>query len=269
MNAGQRDMVLTIGTLRLSVVYAGMVSDESGGRRCQYRYMVESTDPEAPGAYSNDDLFAGVGDPVDAERAMRALSSYLSAAGEAFGLRFAYPGREFENKRMFPEWVDEAAYQNAEELATLALNDEELIPDETTPPHHERYISVVFHQGDDAEETLRILDEQGLQAALEHLARWDFGDETEYAAEANGYVYDAPPTGDADREYTDGEYVMSYSHAFGHVGLVRKVEKPASGVDMPETTLQQRSPRRSSSDRSAWTTPAEPHLPPGLEPPGR
>ncbi|WP_166355015.1 hypothetical protein [Phytoactinopolyspora limicola] len=273
MNAEHHDLVLRVGTLRLSVAYARTVAGELGDR-CQYRYAVESTDPELPGTYTSDDLYAGVGNDIDTEQAMQALGSFLHAAGESYGLRLAYPNRETENSDLFPEWVAEAAYQNSEELATLAL-EPQLIADET--PEHgtnvQQYIGVVFQQSDDAEQTLRIINGQGPKAALEHLAAWDFGAETEYAAEANGHVYSEPPTGSLDREYADGEYVLTYNHAFGHVGLVRRIHTPSGPpTDTAPSTKQAPAharPHPAAADPNAWTTPASQSQCSGLEPPSR
>lgn len=60
-----------------------------------------------------------------------------------------------------------------------------------------RWISVVFHQGAEADEVLDLIDRDGSDAAIEYLRGWDYGDETTDAALENGYVYDEPPTGQA------------------------------------------------------------------------
>ena len=53
-----------------------------------------------------------------------------------------------------------------------------------------QWISVVFLQGDEADEVLGLIDAQGTDAAIEHLTGYDYGDETVEAAIANGHVYD-------------------------------------------------------------------------------
>ena len=83
------------------------------------------------------------------------------------------------------------------------------------------WVSVVFLQGDDADEVLDLINTHGTQAAVEHLSGWDYGEETTDAAMENGHVYDLRPAGVLDREVRDGDYQMTYNHSFGHVGLYR------------------------------------------------
>lgn len=84
-----------------------------------------------------------------------------------------------------------------------------------------RWVSVVFLQGEEADEVLDMIDRDGVDAAMTHLKNWDYGEETTDAAMENGHVYDLPPVGMFDREVRDGDYQMTYSHSFGHVGLYR------------------------------------------------
>ena len=63
----------------------------------------------------------------------------------------------------------------------------------------ERWVSVVFLQGADAEQALELIDRSRGASAISHLTHWDFGDETTEAALVNGYVYDGIPTCPTDR----------------------------------------------------------------------
>ncbi|WP_087014635.1 hypothetical protein [Leucobacter sp. 7(1)] len=84
-----------------------------------------------------------------------------------------------------------------------------------------RWVGVVFLQGQDADEVLAIIDRDGTNAAIEHLAAFDMGEETTQAALVNGYVYDEPPTGPLDRVIEQGGYALTYNHDHGHVSLLR------------------------------------------------
>lgn len=96
-----------------------------------------------------------------------------------------------------------------------------------------RWITVCFLQGEDADEVLQKIDDEGIDSAMGFLKNWDYGDETTDAALENGYVYDLPPSGPLEREVRNGDYSMSYSHSFGHVGLYRLHEIPAEdAVDL-------------------------------------
>ena len=98
-------------------------------------------------------------------------------------------------------------------------------------------ISVVFLQGDEADEVLGLIDAQGTDAAIEHLTGYDYGDETVEAAIANGHVYDKPQAGALDRTATRDVYTLTYSTFLGHVGLYREANAlpdPALlGIDTP------------------------------------
>ena len=89
-----------------------------------------------------------------------------------------------------------------------------------------RWVSVVFLQGQDADEVLAIIDRDGTDAAIEHLAGFDMGEETTQAALVNGYVYDTIPAGPLDRTTTNGEYTLTYNHDHGHVSLLRTHPEP-------------------------------------------
>lgn len=85
----------------------------------------------------------------------------------------------------------------------------------------QRWVSICFLQGEDAEEVLQLIDDEGVNAGLGYLKNWDFGDETTQAALENGHVYDLPPTGPLEQEFRDGKYDMTFSHSFGQVSLYR------------------------------------------------
>lgn len=93
----------------------------------------------------------------------------------------------------------------------------------------QRWLSVVFLQGAEADEVLNLIDRDGADAAIEHLRNWDYGEETTDAALENGYVYDEPPTGQLDRVITDGDYSLTYNPFMGHVSLLRS--HPAAMFD--------------------------------------
>lgn len=104
-----------------------------------------------------------------------------------------------------------------------------------------RWISVVFLQGDDADQVLDLIDRDGTDAAIEHLAGFDYGEETVQAALENGYVYDQPPTGQLDKTSTRDVYTLTYNPFLGHVSLLREhgaLPDPALlGIITPASTV--------------------------------
>jgi hypothetical protein len=84
-----------------------------------------------------------------------------------------------------------------------------------------RWVTVVFLQGQEAGQALDIIQTQGVDAAVEHLAQWDYGAETDSAAIINRDVHDAIPVGVLDRTADSGQYTLSYNPFMGHVALHR------------------------------------------------
>lgn len=110
---------------------------------------------------------------------------------------------------------------------------QELDRDAVSTEAPQRWLSVVFLQGSEADEMLDLIDRDGTDAAIEHLRNWDYGDETTDAALENGYVYDEPPTGQLDRTVTERDYTLTYNPFMGHVSLLRS--HPADpGLDETE-----------------------------------
>lgn len=79
------------------------------------------------------------------------------------------------------------------------------------------YQRIVFMQNEEAEEALAILDDQGEEAAIDHLAQWDNGDEGEEFPET------AAGSSDDVHETEDG-YILTYNRRLGYIGLERKIE---------------------------------------------
>lgn len=209
------------GTLTLAVWPDAPVSEHQ-------RYAYRITDTASGQELEGRDLFTGAGQPVDPERAIRDLATFLSAAGEARQYALDNPDSEPENASLFPGWVAEAARTNADaltEVSELAGED----PAAGASGLGRRWISVVFLQGEEADQVLDLIDRDGTAAVIEHLKGWDYGEETTQAALENGYVYDEPPTGALDRVVTSEDgYTLTYNPLVGHVGLLREHHTPST-----------------------------------------
>lgn len=120
-------------------------------------------------------------------------------------------------------------------------------------PQH-RWVSIVFLQGEDADPVMEIIDRQGTDAAIAHLAGWDYGEETVSDAMENGYVYDTAPHSAADRLATSGEHALTYSLDLGYVGLSRRIDAPNPDAPAAGTTtlpVPEPEPRRERHRRPA------------------
>ncbi|MFX4273296.1 hypothetical protein ACQBAR_00705 [Propionibacteriaceae bacterium Y1685] len=208
----------TAGTLRLTVW-----PDTPVGEHQRYAYRI--TDTTTGQELEGRDLFTGAGQPVDGDHAIRDLAAFLGAAGEARQYALDRPDSTPEHAGLFPGWVAEAARTNTDALTELT---EQTEPAETSGPAR-RWVSVVFLQGEEADQVLDVIERDGTPAAIEHLKGWDYGQETTQAALENGYVYDEPPTGALDRVVTgeDG-YTLTYNPFAGHVSLLREHHTPSA-----------------------------------------
>jgi len=232
--------------------------DEPVGEHQRYAYRVHDT---ATGqTTSGRDLFTGAGAPVEPGRAIRELAGFLSASGEARQYALDHPGLTPENAGLFPEDVAEAARANLDALTLLAEHGPQ--PDQSEASQEgrpaRRWVSVVFLQGAEADEVLDLLDQKGADAAIEHLAGYDYGEDTVQAALENGYVYDTPPTGMLDRTASSDIYTLVYSPFLGHLNLLREynaVPDPALlGIDNPAPEPEV---RRRTTGRASWESTAD------------
>ena len=85
----------------------------------------------------------------------------------------------------------------------------------------ERWVGVVFLQGEEADRVIDLIDARGVEAGIEHLSAWDYGEETTNAALENGDVHDTAPVYPGDRQAETGDYAMTYNPMAGHVALYR------------------------------------------------
>ncbi|GAB3633521.1 hypothetical protein GCM10027421_28740 [Microbacterium shaanxiense] len=126
-----------------------------------------------------------------------------------------------------------------------------------------RWVSVVFLQGQDADEVLTIIDRDGTDAAIEHLAVFDMGEETTQAALVNGYVYNTIPTGPLDRTTTTDTYALTYNQDHGHVSLLRahpETREPDAQAPSARTTPSRPPSRRHApvvEEEDDWFAPSQ------------
>lgn len=239
------------GSLSLALWHDGTSPDEHGGYRQRYAYRI--ADATVPGLVPHDgrDIHSGVGADVDTLTGMGTLVTFLSAAADAYRYQMSHPLSAPENLDLFPAWVTEAAYLNSDELTMLALDLEHpdkpgavepttveappMVPPDPTaanegpawPPG--RFYTVVFVQDEEGHAVVDLLQEQGTQAAIDHLAQWDFGSETLEAGLFNKYYHAQVPHYTGTHEATDGPYVLTYQPGLGTVHLLREFPTEAPG----------------------------------------
>ncbi|MER6936754.1 hypothetical protein ABTX24_26150 [Nocardioides sp. NPDC127514] len=118
---------VTVGSLRIDVWFCEDRRDDNGGTRRAYGYRIADNDPTHT-ACERTDLESGVGSEIDVHAALSTLISFMTAAGEGYQYAMMNPSADPESMRMFPIWVSEAAYMNADELAILTLDSSDVLP---------------------------------------------------------------------------------------------------------------------------------------------
>lgn len=77
------------------------------------------------------------------------------------------------------------------------------------------YNTVIFLQGEEAEEALSILEEVGEEEVVKHLSQWDNGEHDDISTD---------PFGVSGDTVTDiGEYTLSYNKSLGYISLATRV----------------------------------------------
>lgn len=118
-----------------------------------------------------------------------------------------------------------------------------------------QWVTVVFLQGQEADDVLDIIESRGVDATVEHLARQDYGDETDSAAVTNGDIRDAIPVGVLDKTAESGMYTLTYNPFMGQVALYRHPnptsEEPTSPSPEPEPPARHRRVRDASYQQPA------------------
>ena len=178
-----------------------------------------------------EDMYGVLGDLLSGVRSLRQVLDQLATAHAAnLLLAFSDEGNHAAGANDAQATADElhqaaTLIDQAENRINAAMSAAARIAWHAEPAPQpvaiERWVSVCFLQGDDAEEVLQMIDQEGIDAALGYVKNWDYGDETTQAALENGHVYEHPPTGPLEHEVRDDNYVMTYSHSFGHVALYR------------------------------------------------
>lgn len=155
---------------------------------------------------------------------------------------------ELHQAAIFIDQAEEHVNAGASAAARIAWHAES--PAE--PATVKRWVSICFLQGEDADEVLQLIDDEGIDAALNHLQSWDYGDESTQAALENGHVYESPPTGPLEREVRDGDYDMTYSHSFGYVALYRQHEISAEDAVEDQPVLNTTARNSQHVHHSSW-----------------
>jgi len=105
----------TAGTLTLRVTFAEW-SLSDGEIRPQYRYRI--ADNETGQTHRGRDLYGPAVQVINPPHELSALVSFLSAAAEAYASTMAPYGPD-DDAPWFPAWLQERAYINSDDLATL------------------------------------------------------------------------------------------------------------------------------------------------------
>lgn len=213
---------MKIGSLLVSLRFDRELRSRGGERRQRYAYRIEDLENPNFGIHTSSDLVSAAEADVDLVEALRTLTSFLAAAGEAYAYTLRSPGSEPENLRLFPLWVAESAYLNSDEMAIFHADPPSAVSVKA------RWISIVFLHGPESDGVLELLNGRGPSAVIGSLAQQDFGEDTTRSAVRYGHVYENLPSSDGYHRYRQGPYALIYNPALRHVGLLRQIEHLAA-----------------------------------------
>jgi hypothetical protein len=95
--------------------------------------------------------------------------------------------------------------------------------------YSEDFITIVFMQGEEADEAFDIWDRDGFDAVVNYLQEWDFGDENDNAAIVMNETYSdiKDITGRYDFidiwESEHGNYWVTSNRSLSYISLIRKI----------------------------------------------
>ncbi|MBN8883021.1 MAG: hypothetical protein J0H73_11990 [Salana multivorans] len=208
----------------------GVIGDLSSAMRSLHQVLDQlATNHETRAAFAfNDDgnHDAGVRDALTTAEELRQAARLLDQSYDRLATGFVAAGRIAWHHDPAPEAATEAMDQT--------------------------WVSVVFLQGDEADEVLDLIDTHGTQAAVEYLSSWDYGEETTSAAIANHATYETIPAGTLDKVAEHGIYTLTYNPFMGHVSLLRH---PDVGEE-PATPAPEPAPRRQAVRDASGYQPA-------------
>ncbi|MCF4123664.1 hypothetical protein L1785_22130 [Antribacter sp. KLBMP9083] len=96
-------------------------------------------------------------------------------------------------------------------------------PEATWPPA--TFYDIVFLQGEEGYAVVDLIEEKGVDAAIEHLSDWDFQEETRNTALFHGHVYDEAPSNQGGHTAESGHYLLIWHAGLGHVNLLRRFDQ--------------------------------------------
>lgn len=135
---------------------------------------------------------------------IRRLTEYFDETGDENALSWA---NDIEDYSKNPEKFDENSSDSLRNKHGMNAK-----PETIEESYGDRYENIVFMQGDEADEPLSILDNEGPEAALELLKQWHYPGEHDGSKEL--------PHGTQDKIFEKDGYYMSWNPYIGYIGLV-------------------------------------------------
>lgn len=152
-------------------------------------------------------------DPMDANQTLDGEpvgNSDLHNSRE-FGESLGTPGLGYENGDQMADFEREEGITSEGDSDSLRNAHGESIKPENLKEEGDRYENIVFLQGNDASPVMDILNNDGEEAALEHLKQWHYPGEHQMS--------DKPGRGTQDKTFEKDGYIMSWNPYLPYIGL--------------------------------------------------
>lgn len=103
------------------------------------------------------------------------------------------------------------SFEEGDNMTLTNQNGENLKPQNMRESYGDRYDNIVFLQGEQADETMEILNNDGVDAAMEHLKQWHYPGEHDGNKELGH--------GTMDKTYKKDGYIMAWNPYLPYIGL--------------------------------------------------
>ncbi|MFD2796375.1 hypothetical protein ACFS27_22635 [Promicromonospora vindobonensis] len=182
------------------------------------RGLFSSWVPEA--AYENSDELALLTEEPDPNESPTDLDHGLGPGSRP----------QVARTELIERWEEISEPEDDPELGFMVATEIDEPPPAWPPA---RYFEIVFMQDSEGYDLCDMITAHGVDVAIEHLAQWDYGDETVNAAISNGDVQEDVVTFHGDRTAVSGPYTLVYNLSLGHASLLKEfaaVDRPAADV---------------------------------------
>lgn len=221
-------------------------------RRFQEKYEETSDDDYFTFMEEIKSLFEDTQESFPEEEVAEVVDpNYSSNISEPIAQTTPLPAQDSEiNEEEIREMIRRQlqSFEEGDNMTLTNQNGENLKPQNMRESYGDRYDNIVFLQGEQADETMEILNNDGVDAAMEHLKQWHYPGEHDGNKELGH--------GTMDKTYKKDGYIMAWNPYLPYIGLQYDNDyNSGNNQELDEDSLVM----RHRADQRQKTTPLGPH----------